>query len=340
MSELPDQTVPLPLAAYDLVPPVESCTLSDEGLNNAHAGIRTGAGDFVVRSYTSLSYDDPASIHYEHRLLAWLAGRELSFAVPAPVPARDGALLWYGPHAWMSLSAWLPGARLDPRRLDHLELLGAAVGELQAALRHYPPAPRPGRPLFGTLFRFPLPYRNPLALTPEQLGLPDTPPYGELLRWWRDEAARLQAFVDGAYRTLPHQVCHNDVTPNNLLVDGGRLAAVLDWEFATLAPRALDVAMGLRMAMRIWDNPEPWEEIRRFCRGYTRWMRVVEDEVQALPWLIRLRTAITVLWWIGRTAPTGEVGPIPDRIEMLQNTVGWLERYEQQLLDVVMQEVA
>jgi len=71
------------LAFYDLVPPVELVALPHEGKNNLNALVRTGAGAFVAKTYASLSYDDPASIDYEQRLLAWLAGAGLSFDVPS-----------------------------------------------------------------------------------------------------------------------------------------------------------------------------------------------------------------------------------------------------------------
>jgi Ser/Thr protein kinase RdoA (MazF antagonist) len=117
------------------------------------------------------------------------------------------------------------------------------------------------------------------------------------------------------------------------------VTAVLDFEFAAPAARALDVAMGLRMTMQVWENPEPWEAVRRFCRGYIHWMPLTEAEVTALPWLIRLRGAITVLWWLGRMGARGDAGPIPTRIEYMRNFVRWLDRYEQRFVDVVMQEV-
>lgn len=163
MSTPSDDAASLPLTAYALVPPVTPFALGHAGLNNTNVGLRTGAGSFVARAYASPSYADPAAIAYEQRLLTWLAARELSFAMPVPLPTRGGALCCRGPHGW--------GALVAHRPRDG-ELLGAALGELHAALRHYPPAPRPGRPLFDTLFRFPGPHRDPLALVPAHLGLP------------------------------------------------------------------------------------------------------------------------------------------------------------------------
>ena len=62
VSESVDATL-LPLAAYEVVPPVEIVARPGQGVNNHNVSVRTGSGDFVVKIYTS--NDDPASIHYE-----------------------------------------------------------------------------------------------------------------------------------------------------------------------------------------------------------------------------------------------------------------------------------
>jgi Ser/Thr protein kinase RdoA (MazF antagonist) len=157
-----------------------------------------------------------------------------------------------------------------------------------------------------------------------------------LFGWWRTEAAQLQAFVNGPYRALPWQMCHNDFSPSNVLVAQGRVRAVLDFEFATPAARALDVAMGLRMTMRYWENPAPWTALRRFCRGYTRRLPLTAAELQAIPWLIRLRSAISTLWWLGRTDIRRNPGRVPGCIANQQEFVHWLARYEPQFVAVLM----
>jgi len=324
------------LSAYALVPPVECARPADRGMNNGLVCVRTGTGEFYVRSYASLSYADPASISYENDLLVWLAGRQHSFAAPAPVATQDGRLVVYSPAGPFALTRRIPGVRLDPERLDHVEMLGAATGELQAALQGYPATPRPGRSLFNALLRFPLPGCDPLTLTPCDLGLPDAPQAEQLCRRWREEAAQLQAYVDGAYRSLPAQLCHNDVTHNNALVDNGCVSAVLDFEFATVTPRALDLVQGLRLTMRILDGPDPFAAARRFIGGYKRWVSLTDVEVQALPWLIRLRAALTVVWWLAQLPTSQHV--LPDRIEMLYKTVAWVTRHGDQLVDVIGRE--
>jgi Ser/Thr protein kinase RdoA (MazF antagonist) len=335
---LPDSHPPPWLADYSLIPPLELCAMPRQGVNNQNVRVCTGAGDFVWKTYTS--HDDPDEIRYEHDLLAWLATSGLSFAVSAPLPGRDGETLRPFAGQWTALSPWRSGTQLNPALPDQVELLGSAVGELLAAMRRYPIMPRPGRHLFGALFRFPPPERDPFTLTAASLGVASTPDTEDLLGWWREEAARLQKFVKGPYRSLPWQVCHNDVAPANLLVEAGRISAMLDFEFAAPAARALDAAMGLRMTMRVWENPEPWEMIRRFCRGYTRWTPFTPAELLAMPELLRLRGAITVLWWLGRHNMTDDPTIALERITYLRNATRWLGQHEGRFLDVLFEVAA
>jgi homoserine kinase type II len=325
------------LDAYGLAPPVTPFALEHTGWNNGNLGLRTGNGSFVLRDHASLSYADRSSIQYEQDTLCWLANQGLSFAVPAPIPTTTGETVYVASGRWLTLTPLLSGRPLARQQRDDA-LLGAALGEIQAALRAYPATPRPGQPLFGHLFRFPAPSHDPLLLTPAQLGLPDDPALDERLGWWRDEAARLHAFADGPYRRLPAQVCHNDVTPNNVHTEDGVITAVLDFEYTTLAARALDVATGLRLVLRHWEAAEPWPSVRAFCRGFGRWVHLADAEIAALPNLLRLRAASTVLWWIGRCGAGDPVGPIvADRITHLQNLARWLDHSEDRLLETVSQ---
>ena len=62
---------------------------------------------------------------------------------------------------------------------------------------------------------------------------------------------------------------------------------------------------GLRVAMPYWQNPEPWAEARAYCQGFARLVTLTEQEIAVIPDLLRLRSAITALWWIGRAGATG-----------------------------------
>ena len=337
MVGLPAPTPVTPaLDAYDLAPPVELSPLSGPlsgGIGNLVLGVRTGAGEFVWKGYAT--HADVAAILYEHRLVGWLAGRGLSFAVPVPLPTRDGATLCRVAGGWQALFVRLPGARPDDRDAAQVEAVGAALAELHAALTTYPPDARPGVPPYGDLQRIHPRIPDPYLLTPAELGLPDAPPYDRLLGWWREELAGLRASVEDHYSTLPQQVIHGDCVSGNLLIQDGRITAVLDFDFARPDARAMDVAIGLKYAMRTWDNPDPLPIARAFCRGYARRGWLTTAEVNAMPWLIRLRDAVLAIWCLGRALAAGDARPVLWRVEHLQGSSDWLGRHGDGLVQLV-----
>jgi Ser/Thr protein kinase RdoA (MazF antagonist) len=75
--------------------------------------------------------------------------------------------------------------------------------------------------------------------------------------------------------------------------------------------------------------------VQHFCHGYTRWLPLSATEIEALPWLIRLRGAITVLWWLGRPDLPCDPAIVLERIGYARNFAGWLERYEPAFLEVI-----
>lgn len=244
---------PAPLrAAYDMAPPVELFALPRVGTNNLIVGVRTGAGDFVWK--IPQSFDDPAPLRREHALLTWLAGRGLSFAVPAPVPGRAGETLHRSGAGWGALFPLLPGVRPDHRDPAQVEVAGAALGELHGALADCPATMWPDLPAYGDLDRIHPAIPVPEALTPLGLGLSRDPAPDRALAWWREHLIGLRAFIAGPYRALPRQMIHGDFALGNVLWHEGRLAAVLDFEFASADARALDLASGLEFALRPWDG--------------------------------------------------------------------------------------
>ena len=82
-----------------------------------------------------------------------------------------------------------------------------------------------------------------------------------------------------------------------------------------------------------------WAAARRFCRGYARWGRLDEAEARALPELIRLRCALSALWWLDRIATAGASGVIPAPITYLRHTARWLDRHGSRLVAMIMREI-
>lgn len=82
-------------------------------------------------------------------------------------------------------------------------------------------------------------------------------------------------YTVGAPR-LGDLICHNDIAPWNLVFDGARPLALIDWDFAAPAPREWDVAYALWRFVPLYPAPElggldeQARRIRLFCDAYGR----------------------------------------------------------------------
>ncbi len=290
------------LQIFALRPPIESFPIS-QGSNSRTIGVHTGDGDFLWKAYQPVHSE--ASLRYECGLLTWLAGRGLSFAVPTPVPTADGDILCRIGGSVYALFSFIPGVwplYTEPRQLENT---GAGLAELHRVLAEYPTDPRPGINPYGNLATVHSAILNPYALHPVDLGLPEREPFTSLLAWWREEVAELQHFSGGAYAGLPRQVIHGDYTPSNTLHAYGRLTGIVDFEFACPDVRAMDVASGIYFSLRLWIEGDAWARAEAFCRGYANGMRLTEVERTALPWLMRLRNAVSKIFWLGKSLVDG-----------------------------------
>jgi homoserine kinase type II len=310
---------------YNLSPPLDPFDLVEQGVNNTTSGLRTGSGELIWKTYTA--HSKLATLEYEHDLLEWISRQSLPFAVPVPLPTRARATALVGPNGWQALFLRLPGHRPDRRDARQAAQVGVALAQLHGVLRGYPTASRPGMSAYGDLERVHPRLSSPFDLSIDQLGLPDTSEHAALLSWWRAELAALRGFILGPYRALPWQVIHGDFALANTLFEGGRLVAILDFEFAIPDARALDLASGLVSILRVWEDQPHWDVAQAFLDGYQCALPLEEREIAALPWLMRLRNAVAAIWWLGRDLEAGAVPDISKRINAMQETVVFLQQH-------------
>ena len=93
---------------------------------------------------------------------------------------------------------------------------------------------------------------------------------------------------------LPAQVCHLDMSPSNVLIDGDRAVGVLDFEVAGLDLRVTDFVAGLEQT----TDTKLEEDV--FVRGFRSRTDLTPEEWEAVPTLRRLRRIATVVWRAGR----------------------------------------
>jgi aminoglycoside phosphotransferase (APT) family kinase protein len=159
------------------------------------------------------------NVAMEHRWIPFVAPH-LPVAVPEPVALGEPAAGY--PHPW-SVCRWLPGA--NPSSGD--AVLAADLASFVAALRAVSPAGAPAAGRGVPLAARDEPTRAALAASTE---LVDTV---ALTRMW-DEALTLPAWEG------PATWLHGDLAPGNVLVQDGRLTAVIDWSAAGVGDPSVD----------------------------------------------------------------------------------------------------
>jgi len=284
----------------------------DAGLNNPTFRVRAGGRCYAARLYRNL---DVLSIRREHALLGVLVGADLPFAVPAPAPCRDGSTFAETPQGCLALFDWIEGEHADPDDLRHLRVMGTALAELDETLLR----------LDARLTRLP----GDLAPRHGQLDRihPAVPDAGVLARRLADDrrlqdvASEISWFgaaiavcletVPRLYAALPRQWIHQDLALSNALQMDGRITGVLDFEFADQDLRVLDLVAMLTNSISGFEDESGWQRTEAFCRGYCARVRLTEQEVDAVPDLIRLRYVVANIHGVGRWLaglnPTEEV---------------------------------
>lgn len=210
------------------------------GLANTNVEVTLAGppGRVVVRIYQR----DPAQARKEVALSGLLQGR---VAVPAVLHFTPANIATGHPCAVMQ---WHPGARLETLEPD--AALGGAVGMALAAI-HAVEFAEYG--FFGAdlVVREPADHGRAGMLAYLRRHVMEGPGAARL---GGDLAARLYALVEREGRLLETWLVkpclvHGDFNGSNILVDSGRVSAVVDWEFAFSGSPASDFGNLLRAPM-------------------------------------------------------------------------------------------
>jgi len=178
----------------------------------------------------------------------WLPVLAPRLPVPVPVPVRRGEPGPGFPWPW-SVVRWVPGRSAEHESLSPGE--AALFGRLLAAVHRPAPPDAPRNDYRGV----PLETRDEMVLSRiDRLAgtatAADVPLAAVRDRWRR---------VSSVPRDVEETWIHGDLHPKNLVVDGGRLAAVLDWGDMTVGDPATDLAAAWMLFptaahARVWDG--------------------------------------------------------------------------------------
>lgn len=264
------------------------------GMLNQNLIAVTAGGTYFLKGYR---YVEAGPVAREHRVIAYAAACGLP--VPTPLAAPGGkTFLRVGGRQW-AVFPLIPDRQIPAAELTsgHAGEMGAVLGRIHAALARFPSlegARYPAKLLWDSaragqemadyeaaILRFPAPspfdrhalgsfaYRRTLLVA----GVP----------------------APGAFADLPAQMLHGDFHEGNLFFGAdGRITAVIDWELASVGPRALEIIRTLDIALRAThDSPAAAERLRAFLHAYVAQAPLTRDECLAMPelyWAYRVHS--------------------------------------------------
>ncbi len=268
---------------------VEVARMEALDAGSVNSNFRVTASDgarYFLRIYEEQSFD---GAERERRLLDALSASGVPVVVPLPALAAAPS------HAGkpVALYPWMDGELLCQARVTPAacEAVGRALGRVHVATSKVP-APAEGRfRVEDLLVRLDLIRRTaPPELASASDGI-------------REALAKYQSRRDP---TLPRGLVHGDLFRDNVLWRGDRIAALLDFESASLGTFAFDLMVTLQ-AWCFGDAFGP-ELVEAMVRGYVRERPLEPSEVAALPTegaIAALRFATTRITDYSMRAPAG-----------------------------------
>lgn len=200
------------------------------GTINSNFAIATERGQFFVRVNEGKAEDDVA---WEARLVTALADRGV--ITPSPLPSRAGqpyAPVPGHPGKWASVFPWRGGQHLDEVTPGHAATFGAALADLHLA----------GLALPAEWRRRSIYDHEHLVGRFETIARVDDPALAHAKAILREELAAAEAAAP-IRRAATQGMIHGDLFRDNVLWDGDRISAILDFEQASGGSLAYDIAV-------------------------------------------------------------------------------------------------
>lgn len=248
------------------------------GTINTNVAMHTDHGRWFVRVNEGKSEADVA---WEARLVTALA--EGGVVTPPPVTARDGrpyAALSGATGKWVSVFPWRSGKHLAAGEVTPALAaeLGAALGQLHTVGLALPAAWRRGSiydhdHLVTRYARFANSVDPALAHAIAVLG----------------EELAIAGAARGIRQRATQGIIHGDLFRDNVLWDGGRVAALLDFEQASGGSLAYDLAVCINDWC--WHEGPQLELVRALLAGYQRTRTLTPGDREALPIEVRAAAA-------------------------------------------------
>jgi Ser/Thr protein kinase RdoA (MazF antagonist) len=282
------------------------------------------------------NYSSEQEILYDHSLLKHLAQMRIPVAVP--LSSSEGRTWAKMDGRVYELYEYINGRRYISESIADLKKMAAAMAKYHLAVEGFVPQ--------GSKVRAVRREDHPALIAPlleELRGEADGPTETIIIHLLDQLQLALDNLPDDAYLRLPQLVIHGDLHPANVIFDHAHNVHLTDFDWASVQAKARDLSDGLLFFASRRESPIEVDDIisltqpfvidlqrsRIFLDAYRRHKAVTDDEIKALPWLMRSR------WIQMRAKGSGKV-PEGRRLRYLihevEGPLNWLDGHGDELI--------
>ncbi len=256
--------------------------------------LHTQIGDFALLKPRPLSIIESSGTSLleellrANRIFHHLASH--GFPAPAPLLTKAGSTIATINGEHYALYPYVIGRAMVRGDSRQLAVAGATLGDYHRIMAGYP------RRMSRSEEPFPNRFQDQLDLFMENVeslnGQPAALGIEASLDYFKDSLLDIEvSLLRLPYDNLPKLTIHGDYRRQNILFQGDRLAAVIDFHRSRLEARPLDLAIALGDILPRTSNGHALSLVRNFIKSYQRIQPLSADEQEALPILVEARVA-------------------------------------------------
>lgn len=303
------------------------------GLTNYSQVLSVNNKKYIVRIYDKHS-KNLERIKFEIELLTFLEQHKLSFKLPGFLIAKtEDRFVKLSNGQFGSVLHFIEGEVPDLTRISDVKEYGKTVGEISVAFQKFKSDLLIQDIKFYNIYKL-----HPLSNESSINHFLNQPPFeidgnqlSILLNSFQD-VKRNQSIIDG----LPKQIIHHDILIFNLLIDSKtrKMNGVLDFDFASYDVRALELAICINHLLQFDDGS--LSNLELFLDEYSQHMRLTEEEIKWIPFLMQMYYVSLVCIYIGQYYSGRKVDNYFQFIlNQLVIRTQWIEQNEDDLIETL-----
>ena len=212
------------------------------------------------------------------------------FPAPAPLLTSSGSTIATINGEHYAVYPFVHGRAMVRGNAHQVAEAGAALGSYHRIMADYP------RRMSRSEEPFPSRFQDQLDLFTENVESLDGKPAAlgieASLDYFKDSLLDIElSLLKISYENLPRLTIHGDYRRQNILFQGDRLAAIIDFHRSRLEARSLDLAIALADILPRTSNGVAMSLARSFINSYEKVQFLSDEELEALPVLVAARVA-------------------------------------------------